>query len=55
MLKQYQNHVELLCELKEDERRLLEEFRAGRAGEIICLLKECGSLPAHWPEHLDTH
>lgn len=55
MLKQNQNRVELLCELKEDERRLLEEFRAGRAEEIICLLKECGSLPAHWPERPDKH
>ena len=53
MLKQAQNQDELRHELKEDERRLLEEFRAGRAEEIICLLKACGSLPAHWPERPD--
>lgn len=55
MLKENQNKEEMLCGLPKDERRLLLEYRAGKAGEIIRLLKACGSLPVYWPEHPDTH
>lgn len=55
MSNQNQIHSELLCELDEVERHLVQIYRSGHAEEIISALKECGSLPAHWPEHPDKH
>lgn len=55
MSNQNQIHNELFCELDEVERRLVQTYRSGRAEEIISALKECGLLPAHWPEHPDRH
>lgn len=55
MSNQNQIQNELFCELDEVERRLVQTYRSGRAEEIISALKECGLLPAHWPEHPDRH
>lgn len=55
MLKQDENRVELLHELSEDESRLILAYRSGDAEKIICALKACGSLPAHWPGRPDKH
>lgn len=55
MLKQIEADSGSLCELDEVERRLIQTYRSGNAEEIICALKACGSLPAHWPEHPDRH
>lgn len=49
------NQNEVLNGLDKTEQRLVQAYCNGQAEEIICALKACGSLPAHWPEHLDRH
>ena len=53
MPNQNQTYGEVLCDLNEEERRLVQAYRNGNAEKIISALKECGSLPVHWPEHPD--
>ena len=55
MQEQTENRSELLYELNETERRLVLAYRSSNIEEIICALKECGSLPAHWPGPPDRH
>lgn len=55
MVEQNLNQSEVLNDLNEIEQRLVQAYRNGQAKEIICVLKACGSLPAHWPEHPDRH
>ncbi len=49
------NQNELLNGLDKTEHCLVQTYRNRQAEEIICVLKACGSLPAHWPEHPDRH
>ncbi len=49
------NQSELFKKLDKTEHRLIQAYRSGQAEDIICALKVCGSLPAHWPEHPDRH
>lgn len=49
------NQNEVLNDLDKTEQRLVQAYRNGQAGEIICALKAYGLLPAHWPEHPDRH
>ena len=54
MVKQKLNPRDLL-ELDKTEQLLVQAYRCGYAADIICALKACGSLPAHWPERPDRH
>lgn len=55
MVEQNLNQSEVRSNLSEIEHCLVQSYRNGQAEEIICALKACGSLPAHWPEHPDRH
>lgn len=55
MVEQNLNQSEVLSNLSEIEHCLVQSYRNGQAKEIICALKACESLPAHWPEHPDRH
>lgn len=55
MVEQSLNQSEVLSDLNKIEHCLVQAYRNGQADEIICALKVCGSLPAHWPEHPDRH
>lgn len=46
---------EALNGLEKTEQLLVQAYRCGYAADIICALKACGSLPAHWPERPDRH